>query len=93
MIDFLILEWLGKSGADTFLITSEVFLLIFAAVVAIGVLGETTKAPSWQPWHHAFGIIVFIGVAGEMMADAGVFISSAKQTVREWAMIWVVARG
>ncbi len=78
MIDLLLLEWLGKAGSEKLLILSELLLLVFALLVAIGVLGETTKSTRWQPWHHAFGIIVFIGVAGEMVADAGVFISSSR---------------
>ena len=77
-MDFLLLTWLDKSGADVFLITSELLLLLFAALVAVGVLGETFNSAYWQPWHRTFAIVVFIGVAGEMIADAGVFISSAR---------------
>ena len=84
MIDLLLLKWLGKAGSETFLISSELLLLVFALFVAVGVFGETTKSARWQPWHHAFGIVVFIGVAGEMIADAGVFISSARlQEIQE----------
>jgi hypothetical protein len=57
-----ILNYIGNITAD------------IAALVALGVFGETTKAPQWTPWHHAFGIVVFVGVAGEMIADAGEFV-------------------
>jgi hypothetical protein len=71
-----ILLFLSKSAASTGLDWSEIFLLIFGLMVAIGVLGESTKSEKWKKWHRTFEMLVIIGVAGELFADGTIFVFS-----------------
>jgi hypothetical protein len=71
-----ILLFLSKSGASTGLDCSEILLLVFGLMVAIGVLGESTKSEKWKKWHRTFELLVIIGVAGELFADGTIFIFS-----------------
>jgi hypothetical protein len=71
-----ILLFLSKSGASTGLDWSEIFLLIFGVMVAVGVLGESAKSEKWKKWHRMFELLVIIGVAGELFADGTIFVFS-----------------
>lgn len=71
------LIWLlSKSGTSAALDWSEIFLLIFGLMVAVGVLGESAKSKRWENWKRTFELLVIIGVAGELFADGAIFISS-----------------
>jgi hypothetical protein len=55
---------------------SEIFLLIFGFLLVVGIVGEYAKSPRWQKHLRIFQLFVMIGVAGELIADGGVFLFS-----------------
>ena len=61
-------DWFDKRGAEIGLELSELGLLIFAALVAIGLIGEYKKERDerWKGWSSAFERLVIIGVIGEV---------------------------
>jgi hypothetical protein len=79
------LIWLlSKSGTLAGLDLSEISLLIFGLMVAVGVLGESAKSKKWEGWIRAFELLVIFGVAGEMFADGVIFIFSKNlQTISD----------
>jgi hypothetical protein len=70
---------LSKSETSTALDTSEWGLLIFGLILTIGALGEYKMLPrlalKFVP-HKVFEFIVAVGIAGEFIADGGVFLFS-----------------
>jgi len=76
---------LSKSAASTGLDISEWMLLIFGAVLVLGIFGEYKKLPKrllmWPA--SAFEILVMVGVAGELLGDGGVFVFSRHLQVIE----------
>jgi hypothetical protein len=68
---------LSKSATTTALDISEVLLLLFGLILTIGALGEYKKFPRLLKASHAmFELLVVIGIAGELVADGGVFVFS-----------------
>ncbi|MGA8025635.1 MAG: hypothetical protein WB992_00715 [Bryobacteraceae bacterium] len=66
---------LSKSATVVGLHLSEVALLVFGVIVVVGLIGEL-KLPWWHPRIELFELFVIIGVAGELIADGGVFAFS-----------------
>jgi hypothetical protein len=64
---------------------SEVLLLVFGAILTVGVLGEYKKFPRLLKWSLAtFELLVVIGIAGELLADGAIFVFSRHlQTLSE----------
>ena len=67
---------LSKSATSLGLDVSEWTLLLFGLLLAIGAIGEESKSKRLVPWHRAFTIVVIIGIAGEFIADGGIFFFS-----------------
>jgi hypothetical protein len=75
---------LSKSATAWALDTSEIFLLIFGLILAIGVIGEYSRSPKWKARLRAFELMVMFGIAGELIADGGVFLFSRQlQTISD----------
>jgi hypothetical protein len=76
---------LSKSATTAALDTSEIMLLLFGLILTVGVLGEYRKFPKLLKASHAtFELLVVIGIAGELLADGGVFVLSHRlQTISE----------
>jgi hypothetical protein len=74
------IKWVGaltslsKSTTSTWLGVSEVLLLLFGALLVIGLVGEFRE--NLKPWAKTFEMFVIIGVAGELLADGGIFALS-----------------
>src|SRR5665213_263036 len=68
---------LSKSATITGLESSEWALLIFGVILVVGVVGEL-KALWWSVWVKRFEWIVLIGIAGELIADGGLFFFSSQ---------------
>lgn len=67
---------LSKSGTSLALGISEIALLLFGIVLVVGLIGEYRDA--WKPWIKIFEMLVIIGVAGELLADGGIFVFSTR---------------
>ena len=75
---------LSKSETSTLLGISEISLLGFGVVLVIGLVGEVAKSDKWKKRVRLFEMLVIIGVAGELIADGGVFLFSRHlQTISE----------
>jgi len=74
---------LSKSITSLALNASEILLLIFGIVLAIGIVGEY-KLPSYHHRLKRFELLVVIGVAGELFSDGGIFFFSRRlQTISD----------
>jgi hypothetical protein len=69
---------LPKSASSLWLGISEGLLLAFGALLVIGLIGEYSKSDRWKPFVRAFERMVIIGVAGELLADGGIFLLSRR---------------
>jgi len=67
--------WFEKIGAERGLHISETALLLFAAAVAIGLIGEYLKEKDerWKGTSDIFELLVIIGVVGEVLFDGLIF--------------------
>jgi hypothetical protein len=65
---------LSKSATNSALNWSEVFLLICGVVLVIGIIGEEVE--KWELHKRLFVALVVAGVAGELIADGGIFLFS-----------------
>lgn len=65
---------LSKSGTSLALNFSEIVLLVFGAILVFGLVGEYHEA--WKKHLKLFEILVIVGVAGELLADGGIFLFS-----------------
>ena len=75
---------LSKSTASLWLNVSEGLLLFFGGVLVIGLLGEYSESARLKKWLKAFKWMVVIGVSGELIADGGIFLLSARlQTITD----------
>ncbi len=75
---------LSKSATSFWLDASEIALLVFGAVLVIGLVGEVAKSDRWRRRLRVFELMVIIGVAGELIADGGIFLFSRHlQTISE----------
>lgn len=64
---------LAKDAATLWLEFSELALLLFGLLLVVGLMGEAAKSEKWKARHRIFEILVIIGVAGELLADGGIF--------------------
>lgn len=64
---------LSKEAAALGLNVSEVGLLIFAALIAVGLYGEYRKEERWRRLSDTFELLVVIGVVGEVIFDGLIF--------------------
>jgi hypothetical protein len=85
MMNLLSTFWsLSKSTASLWLNVSEGVLLFFGGVLVIGFLGEYSESTRVKKWLKAFKWMVVIGVFGELIADGGIFLLSARlQTITD----------
>jgi hypothetical protein len=67
---------LSKSATSICLDASEIVLLVFGIVLVIGLVGEVAKSEKWKRRVRLFELMVVFGVAGELMADGGIFLFS-----------------
>jgi hypothetical protein len=67
---------LSKPATIEWLDASEWALLLFSAILIIGIVGEV-KLPSWHHLLKRFEILVLVGVLGELIADGGIFLFSS----------------
>lgn len=75
---------LSKSATSIALDTSEVVLLLFGVLLTVGLIGEYAKSERWKRHVKIFEMLVIIGVAGELLADGGIFLfSSHLQTIAD----------
>ena len=75
---------LSKSATSTALDISEVALLLFGILLVVGLIGEYAKSERWKKHVKTFEMLVIIGVAGELIADGGIFLfSSHLQTIAD----------
>lgn len=92
---FIGISWpLSKSATAFCLDVSEWSLLFFGILLVIGIIGEY-RVPWWSTRLKYFEALVVIGVAGELIADGGVFATSRRlQAIsdREVADVNVEAR-
>jgi hypothetical protein len=65
---------LSKSATSTWLGVSESLLLLFGVLLVVGLVGEYRE--SLKHWVKVFEMFVIIGVAGELLADGGIFALS-----------------
>ena len=71
-----ILTSLSKSATSAALHVSEIVLLLFGVVLVVGLIGEYAESERWKKWVKLFEMMVIIGVAGELLADGGIFLFS-----------------
>jgi hypothetical protein len=75
---------LSKSGTSTALDISELLLLLFGVLLVVGLVGEYAESTHWRKHVKTFEMFVIIGVAGELLADGGIFLFSSRlQTITE----------
>jgi hypothetical protein len=75
---------LSRSATSAALDISEIALLVFGIVLVLGLVGEVAKSERWRKWLRIFELMVIIGVAGELVADGGIFLFSRHlQTITE----------
>jgi hypothetical protein len=74
----------SKSATSIALDTSEIVLLLFGILLTVGLVGEYAKSERWKRHVKTFEMLVIIGVAGELLADGGIFLFSAHlQTIAD----------
>ena len=69
---------LSKHATTVALDSSEVALLLFGLLLVVGLVGEYSESDHWKKYVKVFEMLVILGVAGELFADAGVFAFSAR---------------
>jgi hypothetical protein len=75
---------LSKSATSAGLNISEIALLLFGLLLTLGLIGEYSGAVRWKEYVKVFEMFVIIGVAGELLADGGIFLcSSHLQTISD----------
>lgn len=68
---------LSKSATSFDLGVSEIALLLFGVLLVVGLIGEYAKSDKWKKHLKIFEMCVIIGVAGELLADGGIFLFSS----------------
>ena len=71
---------------------SELLLLTCGALLTVGIVGEYAKSKKWSRLARTFAALVVIGVAGELVSDAGVFLFSRRLQVIADAELAAVTR-
>jgi hypothetical protein len=80
---------LSEPDAGRWLRSSEVVLLVSAALLTLGLLGEWPDSDQWKKRlaYKVAKALVIIGVVGELLGDAGIFETSARlQVLQETAI-------
>jgi hypothetical protein len=68
---------LSKSATVWALDVSEIALLVAGLLLVVGIIGEySSTSEDLKKWRTAFEMIVVLAIAGELMADGGVFVFS-----------------
>src|ERR1700733_1231390 len=76
--------FLSKSAASAALDVSEIALLFFGVLLVVGLIGEYAESQRWKKSLKTFEMLVILGVAGELLADGGIFVFSAHlQTIAD----------
>jgi hypothetical protein len=65
---------LSKAATSTLLGVSETLLLLFGVLLVVGLVGEYRG--TLKRWVKVFEMFVIVGVAGELLADGGIFALS-----------------
>src|SRR5438034_10605055 len=78
----------SKSSAAFWLGMSEWALLVFGALLVVGLIGEYRidhgKCPKFKKRKWLFELFVIVGVAGELFGDGGIFLFSGHlQTIAD----------
>lgn len=68
---------LSKAATSFALNISEGLLLLFGVLLVVGLIGEYAKSDRWKKRERMFMMFVIVGVAGELVADGGIFTLSA----------------
>jgi hypothetical protein len=68
---------LSKLATSIALNVSETLLLFFGVLLVVGLVGEYAKSDRWKKYERLFMMFVIVGVAGELVADGGIFTLSA----------------
>jgi hypothetical protein len=77
---------LSSTEASHWLHASEIALIVFSLLLVFGLVGEWPESESWKSrWlYNVAKACVIIGVAGELLADGGIFGSSSRlQSLQE----------
>ena len=82
----------SKSGTETALDVSEIFLIVSGLILTWGAIGEYLeehdKLPRWMKWPKlVFILMVVVGLLGEFFSDAGVYVFSRHLQTLEGADI------
>jgi len=81
---------LSKSAALNWQHGAEIALLVAAAIVVIGLIGELRSMVRWTTWVRWATPLVAIGVAGELLADGALFGASERvQTIEDRKLLVV----
>jgi hypothetical protein len=75
---------LSKDVTSLALNAAEVALLLFGALLVLGLVGEYSESVRWKRYVKIFELFVILGVAGELVADGAIFLlSSHLQTLSD----------
>jgi hypothetical protein len=66
----------SKLATSVALDVSEIALFLFGVLLVAGLIGEYAKSERWKKHVRTFEMFVIIGVAGELLADGGIFLFS-----------------
>lgn len=70
--------WMSKESSSVALDTSEWLLLIFGALLGIGIIGEYAQRKWWKDRIRYWQICVIVGVLGELLSDGSIFLFSRR---------------
>jgi hypothetical protein len=73
-----VLSLLSKHATSVALNISEAALLLFGLLLVIGLVGEYSEKDRWKKHVKVFKWLVIFGVGGELIADGGIFLLSAR---------------
>ncbi len=77
----------SKDATALALDISEWVLLLFGAVLGVGIIGEYAKSKWWRNRIRCWQICVIVGVLGELLSDGGIFLFSRRLQTLEGAEI------
>jgi hypothetical protein len=69
---------LSRHATSFLLHISELTVLVFGALLVVGLIGEEAKSAIWQARKRWFVIMIIVGVAGELLGDGGIFVFSER---------------
>jgi hypothetical protein len=78
----------SKTLAERMEIVFAIGLFLTTLIVVVGLIGEYRKGDWWERNVHIFGMLVVLGVAGEMVTETGAFWYSLRlQSMEESAIV------